>query len=702
MATGLYVGNTPIGKVNVGTFSENGYDTSSSTMDAEDLLVGKTGFNATGKITGTMPNNGNVTKNLNTTTTEYAIPKGYHGGSGKVSINLENKTVTPTDSKQVITPTNGSVLSSVTINATPDKTIDATLTSNAQMLAPYTAYSKGVKYTGSIQSMNGGTYTVNQTVPTKGKYLTSDIIVNVPASGITPSGTIDITTNGIHNVTNYANANVNVPSSEPVLHDKTITPSETIQTVFYDNGYDGLSNVTVNAISKTYVGSGIARKSSADLTTNGAIVSVPSGYYANAVNKSVATATQSTPTIDVSNTGLISAVSIQNTGYVTGGTKTGTKQLATQAGEVVTSNKVLSTKGKYMTGDIVINVPTGGGSEGIGGGEYNVFSTDNGDGTQTISIVDAESNTISLETKTVNPTTSEQIVTASEGYDGLESVIVTSMPTGSLGNISVDSNGLVSSSVTTSGYLDAQTKTLQLTTQTGTTVTENKTLSTKGKFMTGDIVINVPASGITPSGTINITENGTHDVAEYANANVNVKPTLEQKSVTPTTSQQIITAGVGYDGLSQVTVESMPAGTLSKPTINTSTGVVTAKVGTSGYLSSDTQATLNLATKGTATITPSETAQTITAGQYLTGVQTISAIPSTYVGSGVTRKAATEIIPTENIQTISANQYLTGVQTIKGIPSDYIGSAVKVQNFMVDSTIPDASQLNDGDLFLLI
>lgn len=53
----------------------------------------------------------------------------------------------------------------------------------------------------------------------------------------------------------------------------------------------------------------------------------------------------------------------------------------------------------------------------------------------------------------------------------------------------------------------------------GTTV-----LKTAGKYCASDIVVNVnvPASGITPSGTKTITTNGTHDVAAFANANVNV------------------------------------------------------------------------------------------------------------------------------------------------------------------------------------
>lgn len=100
-------------------------DVSSVTATAADVLTGKIIVLADGSVkAGTMPDNGAVTKVLDATTVSYTIPAGKHSGTGKVSITLETKTVTPTKAVQNVTPTAGKVLSKVTVNAIPEKYVD--------------------------------------------------------------------------------------------------------------------------------------------------------------------------------------------------------------------------------------------------------------------------------------------------------------------------------------------------------------------------------------------------------------------------------------------------------------------------------------------------------------------------------------------------------------------------------------------------
>lgn len=157
--------------VTVAAIPETYQDVSSVTATAADVLTGKVFVTANGTVTtGEMVNNGAVNKTLDVTTITYTIPKGFHSGSGKVQIVLENKTVTPTKSTQKITPTTGKVLSTVTVNPIPDEYIttgDATATA-ANILSGETAYIDGEKVTGTMPDNGaktstlsaGGSYTI--------------------------------------------------------------------------------------------------------------------------------------------------------------------------------------------------------------------------------------------------------------------------------------------------------------------------------------------------------------------------------------------------------------------------------------------------------------------------------------------------------------------------------------------------------------
>lgn len=101
----------------------------------------------------------------------------------------------------------------------------------------------------------------------------------------------------------------------------------------------------------------IPTKTASDLTASGATVTIPSGYYASQATKSVATATQATPSVSIDSAGKITATATQTAGYVTAGTKTGTKQLTTQAAKTVTpstSSQTAVAKNVYTTGAVTV------------------------------------------------------------------------------------------------------------------------------------------------------------------------------------------------------------------------------------------------------------------------------------------------------------------------------------------------------------
>lgn len=207
----------------VGAIPDAYQDVSSVTAAAGDVLTGKVIVLADGTVTtGTMTNNGAVSKTLDATTVSYTIPKGFHSGTGTVKIVVETETVTPSKSTQTITPTSGKVLSKVTVNPIPAEYIttdDATATA-ADILAGQTAYVDGELVEGEMADNGAVTATLDAT---SGKQS-----YTVPAGKHSGTGTVKIT-----------------------LEEKSATPTKSAQTITPTNG-KVLSKVAVGAIPAKY------------------------------------------------------------------------------------------------------------------------------------------------------------------------------------------------------------------------------------------------------------------------------------------------------------------------------------------------------------------------------------------------------------------------------------------------------------------
>ena len=145
--------------------------------------------------------------------------------------------------------------------------------------------------------------TTSQTIePDESYYGLSSVTVDpIPSSYVIPTGQISITRNGTFNVGQYASASVNVP----MFHNnqaKSASPSSSSQTITPDAGYDGLSSVTISAVS--------LQNKTVSPTTSSQQVNADSGYNGlgtvtvNAIklqSKSV-TPTQSAQTVTADST----------------------------------------------------------------------------------------------------------------------------------------------------------------------------------------------------------------------------------------------------------------------------------------------------------------------------------------------------------------------------------------------------------------
>ena len=174
---------------------------------------------------------------------------------GSSGVKLQSKTVTPSENTQTVNPDSSyDALSSVTVGAISNTYIGSGVTKKSAA-----TYTPGT----SDQSIASGQY-LNGTQTIKGD---SNLTAGNIRNGVK-----------IFNVTgSYAGSSSGGSSHK--LQAKTATPSESTQTISPDSGYDGLSSVTVNAVSRTYVGSGVTKKAAATYTPKTSDQSIAASQY---------------------------------------------------------------------------------------------------------------------------------------------------------------------------------------------------------------------------------------------------------------------------------------------------------------------------------------------------------------------------------------------------------------------------------------
>ena len=516
-----------------------------------------------------------------------------------------------------------------------------------------------------------------------------------------------------------------VSRAAPTIQSLSITPSESAQT-FNAAGVDGYKPVSVSAVSSTYVGSGIARKSSTDLTVSGATVTAPAGYYAEAASKSVTTMTLPTSTAASATSGYTSKATVGRS-----------------------------------TSDQYINIAPGYNSAG---GYYKISAVPNGslsysDWTETesngiltmtigksftagylSSAPDVKRTFTDIVDTTITPSTTQQVVSRLTGNSFIKKVTVEAMPSGSAtapasisgtaATVSTGTNTLTLTktvSVTpsvTAGYVSSGTAgnssvslTASVTTQAAKTVTPTESEQTA-------VAANVYTIGIVKVGAISPTYIGSEipvDSDLIVNGNTVTVPSgyystemtgqvtamtlptsasssatsgyTSKATISRSTSDQYINIPPGYNSTGgYYKINAVANGSATGPTslsgssatittgtntlTLTKTGVTTTPTVSAGYVSSATASTATVTLTASVTVDPTPTASgatvTIPAGYYSS--QTTKSVtsgsasaPSTISGTSATVSTGTNTLTlTKTVSvtpTVSAGYVSAGTAT---------------------------------------
>ena len=278
----------------------------------------------------------------------------------------------------------------------------------------------------------------------------------------------------------------------PTLSTLTVTPTETVQ-AFPPAGatYAGYSQVTVNGISSNYVGTNVSRMSSSNLTfaTGTGVFTAPSGYYSTNATYTLTPKTSENITFNYGNGEFkVSSGYYSSNPTLTLSVKTGTTITPTESEQIAVSSYYF-TKGSIKVDGISSNY--------VG------------------------TNVSRMSSSNLTFTTGTGVFTAPKGYYSANATYTLTPKTSA--NIAFYYGiGLFT---VASGYYSSS-PTLSLSTKVGTTITpttESQIAVSSGYFTTGSVYVGaIPSTYVQPTGTLNITSNGTFDVKSYASASVSI------------------------------------------------------------------------------------------------------------------------------------------------------------------------------------
>ena len=198
--------------------------------------------------------------------------------------------------------------------------------------------------------------------------------------------------------------------------------------------------------------------------------------------------------------------------------------------------------------------------------------------------------------------------------------------------------------------------------------------------------IETGGGGITPTGNIDITSAGTTDVTNYATATV------------PSASFYTETVPIGYSTENNNRVWKIKART----ELDTGEGDVEGWI-SAGYYDGGTR-TYNAIASGTS-VTPTESAQTIGgANVMMESAVTVNAIPSNYVGSGITQRTSSDLSASGATVTAPSGYYASSASKsvasgTEGTPTITVGSLSRGERSITASVTNTAGYISGGTLY---